>query len=174
MLYFWILDYTPQVIYWVYTGSLRNCFWVLRSYLGKINIKRSFSVAVTWVVYLSLAQAPGCTEILLSGFSIWLCLQRQKKEIPLLLTYRVKSLVWDCVWRNPGTEGFLVGFHTFLQRRWIAPLPPSFVQITLRSVVFLNISDHLSSPPPPPHYYQPRQSVSECKQSGILKDISSN
>lgn len=80
MLYFWILDYTPQVIYWVYTGSLRNCFWVLRSYLGKINIKRSFSVAVTWVVYLSLAQAPRCTEILLSGFSIWLSLQRQKRR----------------------------------------------------------------------------------------------
>ncbi len=87
--------------------------------------------------------------------------------------------MWDfCVWRNPGTKGFLAGFHTFLQQCWIAPLPPAIVQTTLRSG---GVSKHLRhfkqnepSSPLTPHRHQPWQSISKCKQSGTLEDISSN
>lgn len=84
--------------------------------------------------------------------------------------------MWDfCVCRNPGTKGFLVGFHTFLQQCWMALLPPVIVQTTLRSVVLLNISDTSSRRCHPPlSCSHEGQNISKCRESVMMKDISYN
>lgn len=142
MFYFTTVDYTPQVIYWVYAHLLRIRYLGLRSYLAKINMRKSFYLQF-WCGWCICCWLWDARKFSSRAFRLW---ERQERRFhycwheELLFSER---LCLEKSW-NGGIPSGLLNIPS------IALLPPSFVQITLLSVTFQTYQAIEGAPPPLP------------------------
>lgn len=127
------------------------------------------------MVYALLARAPGSMEISLWGFSVWWSLQRQKGRFHYCwhteLIFSVRLLCLEKAWNERIPCGLP---HIPLTVLNSCTASSYCMDHTQECGVSKHLRHFKQSKPSPPHYHQAGQSISKCKQSGILKDISSN
>ena len=108
-----------------------------------------------------------------SAFS-QVCRDREGDSITVDTLELISSVGLLCLLKTLEPNGFLVGFHTFLRQCWMAPPPSAIVQTTHSWVWCFYTLTGRSMPSPPLPAGVPGQSIRGCRQSGMMRDISSN